>query len=114
VVRWSFCLLLCLQALLWAGPASARPPGEEGERQQRRMELRQHIEAERERWHADGRRGGAQAPGGPGPRGDAPPAHGYGGPMRHGQPPGFAPPAGGRLSPEERRALRQELRNQRP
>jgi len=98
VARWSFCLLWCVQVLLSAGPAAARPPGDEGERQQRRMELRQQLEAERDRWRADGPRGG--------PRG---------GPPRDAAPPGHAGPHGGaRLSPEERRALRQELRQQRP
>jgi len=119
VVRWSSCLLLCLQVLLCAGPAWARPPGEDGDRQQRRMELRQQLEAERDRWHADGRRGYPQGPMGPGGRGDGAqpgygPPPGYGGPPRHGQPPGYAPPEGGRLSPDERRALRQDLRRLRP
>jgi hypothetical protein len=99
VVRWSFSLLLCLQVLLSAGPAAARPPGDDAERQQRRAELRQQLEAERDRWRADGQRGGHR--GGP-PHGSLPPP-GHGG--HHG---------GARLSPEERRALRQDLREQRP
>jgi hypothetical protein len=97
VVRRSFSLLLCLQVLLSAGPAAARPPGDEGAREQRRMELRQQLEVERERWRADGQRGAHR--GGP-PQGVGPPGHG----AQHG---------GARLSPEERRALRQELRQQR-
>ncbi len=115
MVRWMSCLLLSLQVLLCAGPAWARPPGDDADRQQRRMELRQQLEAERDRWHADGRRGHQQGPVGPGARGDGPPpGYGYGGPPRHGPPPGFVPPEGGRLSPDERRKLRQELRQQWP
>lgn len=72
------------------------------------MELRQQLEGERDRFRGDPRRG---MPGGSGPGaapGFAPPGHGM---------PGYGPPpahGGQRMSPEERRTLRQELRRQRP
>jgi hypothetical protein len=96
VSRWSIRLLLCFGALLSAGPALAR--GDDGDRQERRLELRRQIEAERDRWRADPRRGG------PGQGG-----RGYQAPMRPGHEPGHGP----RLSPDERRELRRELREQR-
>lgn len=92
--------LLCVLALIIAGQASARQ-GDDAERQQRRMELRQQLEGERERWQSDPRRGdgrsGRQGAG----QGEAGMPH-HGG---HG---------GARLSPDERRALRRDLRDQRP
>ena len=112
---WGCGLLL---ATWVAAPAHAR--GDDAERQARRHELRQQLQAERERWRGDER---GRGPGGPG-------APGYGAPPGYGPPPGYrAPPAyapspgagpppgwggGHRLTPDERRALRQELRQQRP
>lgn len=91
--RW----LCCALALLAAGPALARPPVDEAERQQRRLELRRQLEGERERWSGPHQR----APGGP-------PAYGT---PHH----GMAPvPGGARMTPDERRALRRDLREQRP
>jgi hypothetical protein len=110
-----------------ASPALAR--GDDPERQARRHELRQQLQAERERWRGDERgRGGwppaAHAPGGahavppggawgPAPGGGgAGPAPGYAPPPGYGGGPGWG--GGHRLSPDERRALRQDLRQQRP
>jgi hypothetical protein len=100
--RESILLLCCALALGVPGAARARPPHDDGERQQRRAELRQQLQAERERWHGDGmRRGDAGRPYGASPgrpgEGAVPPPHG-----------------GHRMTPEERRALRQDLRRQQP
>lgn len=110
-------MLGCVLAALWAQPASARPPWDDAEREQRRSELRQQLEAERDRWRGgpppphDARRDRPPGPGGP--WGGPPPHH-----VRPYGPGGGGDPRGGdgphRLSPEERRALRQELRQQRP
>jgi len=114
-------MLVCAVAMLVATGAHARGGGDDPDRQARRQELRQQLEAERERWRAEG---GRRGPGGPVPGHAAP----YGrGPAQDGlAPPGYAPAPGGwggdghgwsgapRLSPEERRALRRELREQRP
>lgn len=101
-----------------ATQAQAVDPATAYERQQRRQELRQQLQAERHRWRADGH-GGADAP----MRGEM---H-RGVPMTPPVPLGAMPPAsatmpphpgpdgrGGRLSPEERRALREALRDHRP
>ena len=122
-------------------PALAREG--DPDRQARRHELRQQLQAERERWRGEerGRGGWAPPPGhAPGsgyaapPGGGRAPGHGAGGPYPappayapppgYGAPPGYAPApghgggpgwgGGHRLSPDERRALRQELRQQRP
>jgi hypothetical protein len=90
-LRW----LCCALALLVGGQALARSPADEAEREQRRLELRRQLEGERGRW------------GGPA-RGGEPP--GYRAP-HHGMPPGHGGP---RMTPDERRALRRELREQRP
>jgi len=121
---WVLILSCCLAGLVLAGPAHARGgPDDDPDRQARRMELRRQLEAERERWRAEPgemrrqRQGFVAPPGylpGPppaaadaGPRGD--------GPMYPAAPgPGAATPGGPRLSPEERRVLRQELRQQWP
>ncbi len=96
--RFGFRPLVCLLALFIAGQASARQ-GDDAERKQRRMELRQQLEGERDRWNADPRRGEGR-PGRQG-QGEAGMPH-HGG---HG---------GARLSPDERRALRRDLKDQRP
>ncbi len=134
---------LVVATVVAAGPALAGD--DDPERQARRHELRQQLQAERERWRADGRGpaggygippgsgyrsypGFGAAPGHPGPPGYARPGQGYAQPGR-GERPGDAPPAyapgvqpggppgwsgGHRLSPDERRALREELRQRRP
>jgi hypothetical protein len=124
--------------------ALARGGDDDPDRQQRRLELRQQLQAEGERWRAQ-RPLTPYGPGAPMPFGHTPAAG-------HGMAPGFAPPpgaapgegmpsgrghggygpahggpgaygpygapggAGGwgghRMSPEERRELRQELRRQ--
>jgi len=91
-LRW----LCCALALVVGGPAFARPPADEAERQQRRLELRRQLEGERERW------------GGPAPHRGEPPGHRM---PQHGMPPGQG---GARMTPDERRALRRDLREQRP
>ena len=150
---WGVCLIAATSA---AEPALARD--DDLDRQARRHELRQQLQAERERWRSDARgpaaygatpdargavpidrpspgaaplRGYAGPPGYVGPHGYAPhgyvpPGHDaprYGTPPRdpasgyasHGGPGGPQGWGGGhRLSPEERRALRQELRQHRP
>ena len=106
--------LVCAVAILFATGAHARAGGDDPERQARRLELRQQLEAERERWRADGTRRG---PGGygqgyqdyrPAPDGAMAPGSGAWG----GERPGWS--GAPRLSPEERRVLRRELREQRP
>jgi hypothetical protein len=88
--------MLLAALLVTAAPAWARPPDDD-ERVQRRLELRRQLEAERERWALEG---------GPHRAGRHPSGH---------PPQGWAPAHGSsRLTPEERRALRQELREQRP
>ena len=88
--------------LLAAAPAFGRDGGaadhHRAEREQRRQELRQQLESERARWRHEGRPGERAGPGGPA---WAEPRH-----------PGH--PGAGRLSPEERRALRETLREHRP
>jgi len=79
--------------LLTGGPVTARgaedtDPQGRMERQQRRMELREQLESERARWRHEAH------PGGRGEQG--------------------ARPGHGRLSPEERRELRDALRERRP
>ena len=114
-------MLVCAVAILVATGAHARGGGDDPERQARRLELRQQLEAERERWRAEGPRRG---PGGPVQGGFGQGGHHYGpGPAPDGA---IAPGTGAwggerpgwssapRLSPEERRALRRELREQRP
>jgi hypothetical protein len=108
--------LACAVVILVATGAHSRAGGDDdAERQARRLELRQQLEAERERWRADAPRGG---PGGYGPRGyyrpgptpDGAIAPGSG--ARGDERPGWS--GAPRLSPEERRVLRRELREQRP
>lgn len=104
-----------IATLVVATPAFARH--DDPDRQARRHELRQQLQAERERWRGEerGRGGWGPAPGAGGPY-PAPPA--YAPPPGYGASPGYAPApghgGGHRLSPDERRALRQELRQQRP
>jgi len=97
---------LAALAVLAGGPAAARGPADDpndpafAERQARRLELRQQLMDERMR---------GRQPGQPG---------GYPGTMPPGglHPPGAGPQGGGpgsRLSPDERRELRRELRQQR-
>jgi hypothetical protein len=113
-------LLVCAVATLVATGAHARGGSDDPERQARRLELRQQLEAERERWRADGPRrspggpaqggfgqGGYHGPG-PAPDGTMAPGSGAWG----GERPGWS--GAPRLSPEERRVLRRELREQRP
>lgn len=101
--RSRFGVVALVAATVLAGAVPARAAGPDPyERQQRRQELRQQLEAERERWRAEGHGGGHPRSGSP--HGFAP--HGPGG----GPPPGH----GARLSPEERRALREALREHRP
>lgn len=115
-------LLVCALAILVATGAHARGGADDPERQARRQELRQQLEAERERWRGEGaRRGlGGGAHSGPGA------AYGQGQTADGALAPGYVPGPGGgsgdrpgwsgtpRLTPEERRALRRELREQRP
>ncbi len=116
--------LFCALAILVATGAHARGGGDDPERQARRLELRQQLEAERERWRSEGpRRGpGGHGQGGYGQGGYYGPGAAPDGAMAPGQGPGPGawggerPGWGGapRLSPEERRTLRRELREQRP
>jgi hypothetical protein len=132
--------VLCGVGVLFATLAVATPAlarDDDPDRQARRHELRQQLQAERERWRGEERgRGGWGPPPGytPGgghaapPGGGWAPGHGAGGPYPtppayapppgYGAPPGYVPApghgGGHRLSPDERRALRQELRQQRP
>jgi hypothetical protein len=81
------------------GPGAMHRPGwandEESDRERRRQELRRQLSEHRERW--GGAKDGQTGPGGPG------------------QPPPMAHPEGRqRLSPEERRALRETLRQDAP
>ncbi len=106
---------VCAVVILVATGAHARAGGEDdAERQARRLELRQQLEAERERWRADGPRRG---PGGYGPRGYYGPGPAPDGAIAPGsgawggERPGWS--GAPRLSPEERRVLRRELREQR-
>lgn len=114
--------LVCALAILVATGAHARGGGDDPERQARRLELRQQLEAERERWRSEGSRRG---PGGHGQGGYGQGGYGQGGyygpgpapdgAMAPGQGPGPGAWGGApRLSPEERRTLRRELREQRP
>lgn len=139
---WGMCLVAATSA---ATPGFARD--DDPDRQARRHELRQQLQAERERWRSDVRGPGASGMA-PALRGVAPadrPDAGAGAARGYGGPPGYAPPGhetprhgvqardpssgdaphggqggaygwggGYRLSPEERRALRQELRQHRP
>jgi Ni/Co efflux regulator RcnB len=98
--RFGFRLLVCVLALMIAGQASARQ-GDGAEREQRRMELRQQLQGERDRWQADPRRNEGHPGRQGGGRGEAGMPH-HGG---HG---------GAKLSPDERRALHRDLRDQRP
>jgi hypothetical protein len=126
-------IVLCagVLTLLSAAPVAARPPSDDAERAQRRSELRQQLEGERERWRGGPGRDGPPgqyrplSPGPHGPNGPHGPPGSWGGvPPERAVPPGPGPDAhrwrgsggddGHRLSPEERRALRQELRRQRP
>jgi hypothetical protein len=118
-------VLVCAVAILVATGAHARGGGDDPERQARRLELRQQLEAERERWRAEGPRRGPGGPvqggfgqggfgqgghhDGPGPAPDGAMAPGSG--ASGGERPGWS--SAPRLSPEERRALRRELREQR-
>ncbi|MFZ4761080.1 MAG: hypothetical protein ACOYLX_23180 [Burkholderiaceae bacterium] len=113
---WGSILLLCLVGAVLAGPAYARGGADDDpDRQARRMELRRQLEAERERWRAEPgemrrQRQGFVAP--PGASEAAPRSYG---PMHPAAPAQGAPgPGAPRLTPEERRALRQELRQQWP
>jgi len=106
-------VLVCAVAILVATGAHARGGGDDPERQARRLELRQQLEAERERRRAEGPRRG---PGGPAQGGFGQGGYDGQGPAPDGA---IAPGTGAwggapRLSPEERRALRRELREQRP
>jgi hypothetical protein len=118
-------VVLTLSCLVW-GPA-AGADATEAERIERRIELRRQIEAERERSRAEGGQGRSgirvregrlePRPGGPPAlpgHGPMSPVHGghYG--PRHADGDGLSPWERHRLSPEERRALRHELRQQRP
>lgn len=108
--RKSVLLALLAAATLVAGPSRASGLDPEA-REQRRQELRRQLEAERERWRAEGYAGGHRRPAGP--HGFAPPGAGAGHPAAH---PGGPPHGAGdaRLTPEERRALRDALREHRP
>jgi hypothetical protein len=111
------CAVGLVAVLAAATPALARDEGPE--REARRHELRQQLRAERERWLAEGRR-----PGGPwGPPAGLPGAMSGARPAdpAHFQGPGYGPApgpggwgGGHRLSPDERRELRQTLRQHRP
>lgn len=129
----AMCAVGMVAAVAAATPALARD--DDPERDARRHELRQQLRAERERWLAEGRRPGGHwgppgrvaggAPGGfqgafpgagpgamPGTRPAEPaylPGPGPGAGMGRGEYGG-----GHRLSPDERRELRQTLRQHRP
>jgi hypothetical protein len=120
-------LLATLAVLAAAAPidAVARPPGDwrEAEREQRRHELRRQLSEEQQRRDAEraaqaSPHGRHRAPMPPGPPpGQMPPGqwHGAASPGPHAGPPPSQPgagDAGARLSPQERRELRQELRRQ--
>jgi hypothetical protein len=114
-------LLVCAVAILVATGAHARGGDDDPERQARRLELRQHLEAERERWRSEGSRrgpggygqGGYYGPG-PAPDGAMAPGQGHRSGGWGGERPGSGWGGAPRLSPEERRTLRRELREQRP
>jgi hypothetical protein len=102
-------------AAVGASAVQARSPADELERRANRQELRQQLQGERERWQ-----GGRSERGG-GPHGDA--RSGHGPPAGYGPPAGFGTPhgqghpgghMGRRMTPEERDALREALRPQRP
>jgi len=106
----SILLALLATATLFAGPLRASGLDPEA-REQRRQELRRQLEAERERWRAEGHAGGHRRHAGP--HGFAAPGAGAGPPA--GYPAGPPHGAGGaRLTPEERRSLRDALREHRP
>lgn len=111
--------LVCALAILVATGAHARGGGDDPERQARRIELRQQLEAERERWRSEGSRRGLDGHGQGGPYGPwrAPdsamvPGQAPGTGVWSGERPGWSGVP--RLSPEERQTLRRELREQRP
>jgi hypothetical protein len=112
----ALCGWVLVAAASAAGPALAR--GDDPERQARRHELRQQLHAERERWRAEGRGPGGYGAGAGVGRGMGPGTAGEGGwqALRPMPGEGLRPGPGGghRLSPDERRALRQELRQHRP
>jgi hypothetical protein len=113
-------MLVFALAMLVATGAHARGGDDDPDRQARRQELRQQLEAERERWRAEGgRRGQGGQPGyrypdgrGPGRDGTMAPGYAPGPGAWGGERPGWS--GAPRLSPEERRELRRELREQRP
>jgi hypothetical protein len=102
--RFRWALISTLWALLGRGMVYAQGLDPDAERAQRRVELRQQLHAERGRWRSDPVSGGARLGG-----------------MTESPAPG-AWPAGAaslprpapRLSAEERRDLRRELREARP
>jgi hypothetical protein len=106
----SVLLALLATATLVVEPSSAAGLDPEA-REQRRQELRRQLEAERERWRAEGHAGGHRRHAGP---------HGFAAPGPGAGPPGGYPAGspygagGARLSPEERRSLRDTLREHRP
>lgn len=131
-------------AALAAGPSLAQSWDDDAQRQARRQALREQLQAEGDRWRAQRARPGPGADGRDGESGGAvappigrrlapgklpPPASGspldFGAPPAQGAHPGDGvPPAGWvpggegaglpRLSPDERRALREALRLPRP
>ena len=130
-VRRAMCAVGMVAAVAAAQPALARD--DDPDRDARRHELRQQLRAERERWLAEGRRPGGHwgppgrvaggAPGGlPGGLPGAGPGAGPGARLADpayfpgpGDPAGRGGYGGGhRLSPDERRELRQTLRQHRP
>jgi hypothetical protein len=113
---------VCALVFLVSASAHARGGADDPEREARRQELRQQLEAERERWRGEGVRRGAGRSGhsghgsayGPGQAADGPLAPAYipGPGGRSGDRPGWSGEP--RLTQEERRSLRRELRDQRP
>lgn len=114
-----FCSWACANGLMLAVPALAHSPQDDPDRQHRREELRRHLRMERERWREDpmsapswpamserGLRNRPDGPPGPGPAGDAvtPDPRGRLGRAERLE----------RLSPDERRTLRQSLREAPP